>query len=222
MRSGDLALAWEARAPDRTRDLLAVVGFRAEDTGRMRVPGLTIDIVRGTRPDRIRPHPGGAEAGASEDDQAGPEVEQTATREQAGTRLLAVGIATVDLERSGATFPQRGTALPDDELLGARAAVVGGRPIIHLEPTREGRLAATLARHGEGPAALYLEVGRAALAPIRDRLLELGELSRVGNGPFGPQLLASTRRPWGPHLILVARDPAAAGPRSDAWATIER
>lgn len=205
--SGDLALAWEAREPDRTRDLLAAVGFRAGPSGRMTVPGLAIVMVRAAGPDRLRPDPGGGEADASED-------------EPTSTWLLAVGVATVDLERPAATFPSPAAALPDDELLGARAAA-GDPRVVLLEPATEGRLAASLARLGEGPAAFYLEVGPAALAAIRERLVALGERPRAGNGPFGPQLLASTRHPWGPHLLLVARDPATAGPTGDAWATIE-
>jgi hypothetical protein len=206
--SGDLALAWETREPDRTRDLLAAVGFRAGPPGRMTIPGLVIVIVRTAGHDRLRPNPGGGQADASA---GGP----------TGTRLLAAGIATVDLGRPEATFPPPVAALPDDDLLGARVVATGDARIHLLEPATEGRLAATLARHGEGPAALYLDVGPIALAAVRDRLVGLGERPRAGSGPFGPQLLASTRHPWGPHLLLVAADPAAAGPTGDAWATIE-
>ena len=48
---------------------------------------------------------------------------------------------------------------PDDELLGARvlaAPLPSGRTLLLLEPTREGRVTAFLARQGEGLAALYV------------------------------------------------------------------
>jgi len=206
--SDDPALAWETRGPDRARDLLAALGFRAGSAGWMMVQGVSILVVLAAGPDRLRPGPGG--------DRAAPPRDQGS-----GTRLLAVGVATVDLGRAAAAFPPPAPALPDDTLLGAHATATGEPRVLLLEPTTEGRLAATLARHGEGPAALYLEVGPRALAAIRDRLLALGERARAGNGPFGPQVLASTRHPWGPHLLLVARDAVAGGPTDDAWATIE-
>ena len=207
--TGHPALAWETREPDRVRDLLAVLGFRSGPAGRMTVRGLAIVMVQAAGPDRLRPSPAGGQPAAAED-------------EPAGTSLRAVGVATVDLERPAATFPSPAATLPDDDLLGSRATTTDDPRVLLLEPATEGRLAATLARHGEGPAALYLEVDPAALAAIRDRLLALGERPRPGKGPFGPQLLASTRHPWGPHLLLVAGDPAAAEPPGDAWATIEQ
>lgn len=74
--------------------------------------------------------------------------------------VIALGVATVDCERAAAELP--GLAFqpaPDDELLGARvlaAALPSGRTLLLLEPTREGRLTAFLARHGEGLAALHV------------------------------------------------------------------
>jgi len=204
----DPVLAWETREPDRVCDLLAAVGFLAGTAGRMTAPGLAIVVVGAAGPDRLRPNPGGGQEAASDD-------------RPTGTWLLAVGVATVDLGRPAAAFPRPAAALPGDALLGARAAATGDPRVVLLEPATEGRLAATLARHGEGPAALYLDVGPASLATIRGRLVALGEHPRAGSGPFGPQLLASTRHAWGPHLLLVARDPAAAEPPGGAWATIE-
>jgi len=205
---GDLALAWETSEPDRTRDLLAALRFRVGYAGRMTCPGLTIVVVRAAGLDRLRISPGDGRGAEPEDEPSGP-------------LLLAVGVATVDLDRAAVVSGGPVRVLSGDDLLGARAAAAGGHRTLLLEPITEGRAAATLARHGEGPAALYLEVDLAALAAIRGRLLALGERPRAGNGPFGPQLLASTRHAWGPHLLLVARDPAAAGPAGDAWATIE-
>jgi len=206
--SGDPALAWETRDLDGTRALLEAAGFHAGPAGRMTVPGLALVLVRAAGLDRLRPTPGGGQANASEDEPAGP-------------RLLAVGVATVDLERPAVTVPSPAGALPGDGLLGARAAATGDPRVVLLEPATEGRLAATLARHGEGPAALYLGVEPAVLSAIRGRLLAIGEHPWAGNGPYGPQLLASTRQAWGPHLLLVPRGPGLAGTSSHAWATIE-
>ncbi len=206
--SGDPALAWQTREPGRARALLAALGFRAGQAGQMTVAGLAIVLVRVAGRDRLGPGPGGDLPAPPEDHGAGP-------------RLLAVGVATVDLGRAAAAFPPPAAALPDDTLLGARATSTGEPRIVLLEPTTEGRLAATLARHGEGPAALYLAVSPPALTAIRDLLPALGERPRAGSGPFGPQLLASTRHPWGPHLLLVPRGTADGGPPDDAWATIE-
>ena len=62
---------------------------------------------------------------------------------------------------------------PDDELLGARVFVAPlptGRTLLLLEPTREGRLTAFLARRGEGLAALYVvAAGRGGRGPARPR-----------------------------------------------------
>jgi hypothetical protein len=49
-----------------------------------------------------------------------------------------------------------------------------------------------------------------------------GRADASEDGPYGPQLLASTRQAWGPHLLLVPRGPAPAGTSSHAWATIKR
>jgi hypothetical protein len=74
--------------------------------------------------------------------------------------VAAIGVATVDGERAAAGLP--GLAfrpVPDDEPLGARvlaAPLTSGRTLLLLEPTREGRLTAFLARHGEGLAALFV------------------------------------------------------------------
>jgi len=206
--TGDPVLTWETRDPGRVRDLLATLRFQTGSGGRMTAPGVAIVVVPSAGLDRLRLDLAGEGAAASE---AGPAV----------PRLLAVGVATVDRGRRGATFPPPAAMLADDALLGARATATGDPRVLLLEPATEGRLAATLARHGEGPAALYLEVGPADHAAIRDRLLALGEHPRVGDGPFGPQLLASTRHPSGPHLLLVTRDPAPGRPPGDAWATIE-
>ena len=73
-----------------------------------------------------------------------------------------------------------------------------------VEPTTEGRLTATLARHGEGHAGWYLRLplgldhaGRLATdAGLR--------LSRPADGPFGRERLILGDRIDGPHVLLVA------------------
>lgn len=133
-------------------------------------------------------------------------------------RTLAEIWATVDLERSLAEFRTGSiTAAPggaamldtvDEPLLGARVLLVstmdGGRVAL-AEPSTEGRLAAALARNGEGHTGTYLEVpvdlervdARAAAARVA--------LSRPDTGPFGRSLLVIPDKPSGQHLILVER-----------------
>ena len=134
--------------------------------------------------------------------------------------LLAVAVAAVDLERAAADFEGAGRELPDDVLLGARLATTGLAGVLVAEPRTEGRLAATLARHGEGPAAVYIAVAPAVIEELRSRLIRLGERPRDGAGPFGPQVLARARPAWGPHLLLVARAPAPGIPGAGGSATI--
>jgi hypothetical protein len=120
-------------------------------------------------------------------------------------RFVALGWATVDLERVAATWPVLNwAAVARDSLVGARALL--GRPDVAgpgatgpgawgaglaparppvttllLEPDTEGRVAAALARHGEGPAVLYLGLPVAVAAGVRIRLAGPGV--RVSSGP---------------------------------------
>jgi len=124
-------------------------------------------------------------------------------------RPLAIGIATVELDRaaleleaadSGLTF----AAAADDELLGARCLVsagvlaVGGADVrvVLLEPSTEGLLAAALARRGEGPAVVYA-------APAEASPDAPGPRSKLGAGPLGPGRLVVGSR-FGPHVIVLA------------------
>jgi hypothetical protein len=115
--------------------------------------------------------------------------------------LVAVGWATVDVERAVAAWPSDDLRpLPDDPDLGARAvAIEGVEAVVLLEPITEGRLAAALARHGEGPIAVYLRPpAGAAGSPITAR--------RSGSGPFGRQALVGRGRSFGPFVIAVLDD----------------
>jgi hypothetical protein len=148
-------------------------------------------------------------------------------------RTLAEIWATVDLERSLAEFRTRSATATasaagaivnpggndpphaaDDPLLGARVLVLttdDGRQIALAEPSTEGRLAATLARHGEAHVGAYVEApvgldvvaARAATAQI--------PLSRPAVGPFGQSVLVLPGRGSSRHLILVER-PAVPSP----------
>jgi hypothetical protein len=128
--------------------------------------------------------------------------------------LLAELHATVELERALAArgeSPARAAGAVEDGLIGARVVVLGDGVAL-AEPSTEGRLAAGLARHGEGvhgryvaaPVALDAVARRAAAAGVR--------LSRPGAGPFGRQVLVIGRRVEGPHIVLVGPGPDRAVP----------
>lgn len=111
-----------------------------------------------------------------------------------GRLLLALGWATVDGERAARELSGLDVRPAGEEVaLGARAWVarIGSVDIVLLEPSTEGRLAAALARRGEGLVALYLgaEQVEGALRPTA--------LGRPGR-------LLPHARPWGPFVILVA------------------
>jgi hypothetical protein len=109
-------------------------------------------------------------------------------------RLVAVGWATVDLERTLDDLGLEAGPAADEPLLGGRASRVDlqGSAVLVLEPTTEGRLAAALARRGEGICALYVEAG-GSLGPGA-RTTGLGVQGR----------LLPHDQPWGPFVIEVA------------------
>ena len=126
--------------------------------------------------------------------------------------VVAIGWATVDAERVavGAELASR----PRDPHVGATASILVGSPgldaateaptVVLLEPDTEGRLAATLARSGEGPAVLYLEVGAGGLERARKAIRRRGGSSSVVlDGPFGRSTLLLGGPLRGPHLVLV-------------------
>ncbi len=117
-----------------------------------------------------------------------------AIRGSRSPRLVAVGWATVDLERTldGLGVSHR-PSIVDEPLLGARGSRVDAGPVavIVLEPSTEGRLAAALARRGEGICALYVEA--AEVPGPADRGTALGL----------PGRLLPHDHPWGPFVIEV-------------------
>jgi hypothetical protein len=132
-----------------------------------------------------------------------------------GERLetLAEIWATVDLERSLRERERTSNAVDAtaaDPHLGARVAMIaaGERGLLALaEPTTEGRLAASLARRGEGPAGRYLSLQDGdTIEAYRRRAHAAGvAISRVRPGPFGPSVLLVGGPVGGPLLIVVER-----------------
>ena len=122
--------------------------------------------------------------------------------------VLAVIWATVDIERVLAGIGLTGEEVPDDRLLGATVRLVrppAAEPIALLEPRTEGRIAATLAQSGEGPAGRYVAT-MDGFANVRARADAAGiALSREDDGPFGRSVLVLGGAPAGPHLVLVDR-----------------
>ena len=122
--------------------------------------------------------------------------------------VVAVVWATVDLDRAVAETGLPAEALPDDQLLGAAVRLVrppGADPIALLEPTTEGRLAATLAKSGEGPAGHYIRATD-GLASVIARATAAGiGMKRANDGPFGPSALVLGGPAAGPHFLIVDR-----------------
>lgn len=126
-------------------------------------------------------------------------------RNAASTRVVAVGWATVDLDRAAREVgtslgmaAERFIEAPESLLLGARCrlatdALDDGVGVILMEPSTEGRLAAFLARHDEGPIAIWHRsppAGSAARGPSAEQAGPLGaELLELGGPVRGPYRL---------------------------------
>ena len=127
----------------------------------------------------------------------------------ASFEVAGVAWATVELERAEAELgPRLGTTFeagPRDGLLGAsvRRSTAAGPRILLVEPDTEGRLSGALARHGEGPVALYLRLEPGASTGP----LPAGISTRAGSGPLGPERIVLAGSPWGPFIILVGVPP---------------
>ncbi|HLY14823.1 MAG TPA: hypothetical protein VKR24_10765 [Candidatus Limnocylindrales bacterium] len=124
--------------------------------------------------------------------------------------VAAIGWATVELDRAAAQLSaELGTTFEPairDALLGATVRRSTGTepPILIEEPDTEGRLSGALAKHGEGPIALYLRLAHLDQLPSQLSI-------RAGNGPLGPARLVLNGPPWGPFLILVGPAGPATG-----------
>jgi hypothetical protein len=129
-------------------------------------------------------------------------------------RVVAVGWATVDLDRAWVELGETAAAQPadgarvQDELLGAWARLLGSSSgdiqSVLLEPFTEGRLAASLARRGEGPAVLYVTPAGGDLSAAVDRLAGGGSRVRSGRTALGPGAVVLGGSPGGPQVLLVA------------------
>lgn len=135
------------------------------------------------------------------------------------SELAAIGWSTVDHERAVAERAAvRYVFAGIDSLLGAGGWLSTGAAspaALLLEPSREGPIAAALARNGEAPAALYVRV-----RPRRWEGLP-AELGRRGAGLRGPvssalgdAYLVRPDRPWGPFVLFV-RVPSPGGAAGD-------
>lgn len=135
---------------------------------------------------------------------------------------VAVGWATVDLDRATVDL---GVALglsADGFVPAAASSSLGGRcrvcanalgaglALALLEPETEGRLAATLARHDEGPAAVWVAVADPAVTAegLRARGTTVGDELP---GPFGPERLLGGDLTSVPHRLVV-RSPGTIRP----------
>jgi len=124
--------------------------------------------------------------------------------------VLAVGWATVELDRAarelahlvvpGAGFGAGASSV----LLGARCrsatATQAGLWIALLEPDTEGRLAASLARSGEGWAATWVLAAPSGTGS--------GSLSAARRGPFGAERLLPGGPLPGPYRLVVEAVPS--------------
>lgn len=125
-----------------------------------------------------------------------------------GVRVLAEIHATVELERALAELgvdPAAARAAAVDPLIGARVVILADRGLVVAEPSVDARLAATLARTGEGFAGRYVAIdGEPGFAGARERAAAAGhDVSREADGPFGREILVLAGRIGSPSLLIV-------------------
>jgi hypothetical protein len=108
-------------------------------------------------------------------------------------RVIAVGWATVDLDRTIWALsveldvaPEAFVMADDSQAVGGTGRVApgilaGGRSLAILEPFREGALAGALARWDEGPRIVWIEPDDGSAA----------QTGVAVSGPFGPERLVA-------------------------------
>jgi hypothetical protein len=224
-------LTWQAAGPDRlAADLAHRLGIRARagalapGTWEFDLGSATLEvrpwIREGPTDDpkpwgrlMLEPVPGGEPA----PDQ--PDGGGAGTGVGDAMRLVAIGWATVDTDRAEAELdtwlgaaPETGPDAGEDPHLGAAVRLRGagslpGDWLAFLEPSTEGRAAASLARNGEGPCALYLLPAAGLGAWIaRAREAGLPEHAAVPRGgPLGLQVALTGPPSAGPHVLVVER-----------------
>ena len=126
--------------------------------------------------------------------------------------VAGIGWATVELDRAARELG----ALVEGWEVANRALQLGAtvrrglppeRPaLLLLEPDTEGRLAAALARFGEG--VLVVVLGQLDRADVDDT----PRLGPSQPGPLGPARLVLGRPDWGPHVLVLAGAVARRGP----------
>ena len=218
-------LTWQAGDPAWLAERLAArLGLQADALAngacRLDLGGEALEVVpwlrEGPRDDpspegrlMLEPIPGG-----------GPELVSGA---RARLALAAIAWSAVELDRAEAELDPwlapadaargDGDAAPDPHL-GARTrrrrtrALPGGTLVL-AEPATEGRLAASLARDGEGPCALYLAASAGLDAWVAEARARGVRVSARRPGPLGPAVLLPGAAVAGPHLIIVG--PLATG-----------
>ncbi len=190
-----MRLRWTSPDPHAAAALLAKIAgpARRADPSVFLLDGVSIEVVAGTsRDDRLE----------LADEDGPPSLANHEPHAPFG--LVALGIATVDTDRFAAEAGWPLSALAVDDTLGAFASRVVGHPFVLLEPRTEGRLAATLARLGEGPVSLYLRpLGRTLIEARAAVAAAGGGTTTVTEGPFGREWAFRGRSTFGPHLIVV-------------------
>ncbi|HSH22186.1 MAG TPA: hypothetical protein VK992_06210 [Candidatus Caenarcaniphilales bacterium] len=194
-------LVWLHAEPEQAVERLSRLGFEVASVGaaerfRIAFPELSVTVQRGS-PRRDGALVAGEESDARDDDAGGV----SRAHPNGVADVVGIGIASVDGERMIRELaPMRLEPAGGDEALGARAWIedTSAPRLIVLEPTTEGRLAAALARHGEGPVALYLGIVGAVGARL-EAALERPTAWPVG----GTARLIRPERPWGPFLLVV-------------------
>lgn len=132
----------------------------------------------------------------------GPE---TGTDRAQARAVVAIGWATVESERAiaelagplgidaSAFVPATGSTVLGSFALVATGVLDGAVDLAVVEPSTEGRLAAHLARHGEGPTVAWLAQPETDLAnPVRS------------DGPFGPERLLPSQSDGLLRLLVAA------------------
>ncbi len=131
---------------------------------------------------------------------------------------VAVGWATVELDRAArelAHLLPAGAAFSDaprSDALGARCmlgpAAGASRPaVILLEPDTEGPLAGTLARFGEGWAAVWA-MSRTTAEPATAEVTTTRARTVARPGPIGPERLLPGEGAAGRHRLAVDAVPS--------------
>jgi hypothetical protein len=194
-----LDIRWSTKGPEALALRLRQSGFELDANGVLALPSATLCIEMSAGPvDGLKVTEGETRPA------------NVVPRQPNGVAdVLAIGWATVDWERFVAGLgPDPIGSLPRDPHLGAFVLRYGrAEPaVLVLEPDTEGRLAATLARSGEGPVAIYLGLGPGELTPFIATARRRGALTTtVRPGPFGPSVLLAGGPAWGPHVLVVER-----------------